>query len=110
MFSTDFTFRHQENLVDSQKCQAGFRPLCNKILLWTAPYLNAIHMSSIGDDRENQDQLIKMKFLKGTFITSLHVHGKSSSILSASNSVFSMTGKQFEGTKQHRLLLQLSII
>ena len=31
MFSTDFIFR-QENLVDNQKCQAGFRPLCNKIL------------------------------------------------------------------------------
>ena len=33
MFSTDFTFRQQENLVDNQKCQAGFRPLCNKIPL-----------------------------------------------------------------------------
>ena len=33
MFSTDFIFRQQENLVDNQKCQAGFRPLCNKILL-----------------------------------------------------------------------------
>ena len=32
MFSTDFNFRQQENLVDNQKCQAGFRPLCNKIL------------------------------------------------------------------------------
>ena len=32
MFSTDFLFRHQENLADNQKCQAGFRPLCNKIL------------------------------------------------------------------------------
>ena len=31
MFSTDFIFRQQENLVDNQKCQAGFRPLCNKI-------------------------------------------------------------------------------
>ena len=34
MFSTDFIFRQQENIVDNQKCQAGFRPLCNKILLW----------------------------------------------------------------------------
>ena len=67
-------------------------------------------MSSIGDDRENQDQLIKMKFLKGTFITSLHVHGKSSSSLSTSNSVFLMTGKQFEETKLHRFLLKLSMI
>ena len=33
MFSTDFIFRQQENLVDNQNCQAGFRPLCNKILL-----------------------------------------------------------------------------
>ena len=31
MFSTDFIFRQQENLVDNQKCQAGFRPLFNKI-------------------------------------------------------------------------------
>ena len=33
MFSTNFIFRQQENLVDNQKCQAGFRPLCNKIPL-----------------------------------------------------------------------------
>ena len=33
MFSTDFIFRQQENLVDNQKCQAGFRLLCNKVLL-----------------------------------------------------------------------------
>ena len=32
MFSTDFIFRQQENLVDNQKCLAGFRPLCNKTL------------------------------------------------------------------------------
>ena len=31
MFSTDFIFRKQENLVDNQKCQAGFRPLCNRM-------------------------------------------------------------------------------
>ena len=35
MFSTDFIFRQQENLVDNQKCQAGFRLLCNKILFCT---------------------------------------------------------------------------
>ena len=35
MFSTDFIFRQQENLVDNQKCQAGFRPLFNKILFQT---------------------------------------------------------------------------
>ena len=34
MVSTDFISRQQENLVDNQKCQAGFRPLCNKILLF----------------------------------------------------------------------------
>ena len=34
MFSTDFIFRQQENNVDKQKCQAGFRPLYNKILLF----------------------------------------------------------------------------
>ena len=34
MISTDFIFRQQENLVDNQKCQAGFRPLCNKIPLY----------------------------------------------------------------------------
>ena len=35
MFSTDFIFRQQENFVDNQKCWAGFRPLCNKILFFT---------------------------------------------------------------------------
>ena len=35
MFSTDFIFRQQENLVDNQKSQAGFRPLRNKILFFT---------------------------------------------------------------------------
>ena len=34
MFSTDFIFRQQENLFDNKKYQAGFRPLCNKILLF----------------------------------------------------------------------------
>ena len=37
MFSTDFIFRQQENLVDNQTCQTGFRPLCNKILLFLPP-------------------------------------------------------------------------
>ena len=31
MFPIDFIFKQQENLVDNQKCQAGFRPLCKKI-------------------------------------------------------------------------------
>ena len=42
MFSTDFIFK-QENFVDNQKCQAGFRPLCNKIL---APTLYQIGKGS----------------------------------------------------------------
>ena len=32
MFSTDFIFRQQQNLVDNQKSQAEIRPLRNKIL------------------------------------------------------------------------------
>ena len=32
MFSTDFIFRQQENLVDNQKCHAGFRLLCKLVL------------------------------------------------------------------------------
>ena len=36
MFSTDFIFRQQENLVDNQKSQAGYRPLRNKILFYKA--------------------------------------------------------------------------
>ena len=34
LFSTDFIFRQQENLVDNEKCHAGFRLLCNKILMY----------------------------------------------------------------------------
>ena len=34
MFSTDFIFRQQENFVDNKKCQARFKKLCNKILLY----------------------------------------------------------------------------
>ena len=37
MFSTDFIFRQQENLVDNQKSQAGYRPLRNKILIFYLP-------------------------------------------------------------------------
>ena len=40
MFSTDFIFRQQENLVDNQKSQAGYRPLRNKILLQTGNFKN----------------------------------------------------------------------
>ena len=34
--------RQQENLVDNQKCQAGFRPLCNKIpFVLVFPWISA---------------------------------------------------------------------
>ena len=33
LMSTDFIFIQQEIFVNNQNCQAGFRPLCNKILL-----------------------------------------------------------------------------
>ena len=42
MFSTDFIFRQQENFVDNQKCQAEFRPLCNKILFIGSIYQDEI--------------------------------------------------------------------
>ena len=42
MFSTDFIFRQQENLVDNQKCWAGFRLLCNKILFLRSAYYEAM--------------------------------------------------------------------
>ena len=41
MFSTDFIFRQQENLVDNQKGQAGFRPLRIKI-----PFMHCISIKS----------------------------------------------------------------
>ena len=54
MFSTDFIFRQQENLVDNQKCQAGFRPLCNKILL----------LSCKGDMIASQENNCYIKFVQ----------------------------------------------
>ena len=52
MFSTDFIFRQQETLVDNQKCQARFRPLCNKILLPAlttfAIFITQLKTSSLG--------------------------------------------------------------
>ena len=51
MFSTDFIFRQQENLVDNQKCQAGFRPLCNKIL-YTYTYLSRAVSNLYGTETE----------------------------------------------------------
>ena len=47
MFSTDFIFRQQENLVDNQKCQAGFRPLCNKILFQSCSLLTQMCFKSL---------------------------------------------------------------
>ena len=46
MFSTDFIFRQQENLVNNQKCWAGFRPLCNKILFPYFLLCNSSHNSA----------------------------------------------------------------
>ena len=34
---TMYLFRQKENLVDNQKCQVGFRSLCNKILIPCGP-------------------------------------------------------------------------
>ena len=53
MFSTDFIFRQQENLVDNQKCWAGFRPLCNKILFSIWPW---VMFSSQAKQRGWKDQ------------------------------------------------------
>ena len=47
MFSTDFIFRQQENLVDNKKCQAEFRPLCNKILFSSKPERLLINLKSL---------------------------------------------------------------
>ena len=44
MFSTHFIFRQQEHLVENQKCQAGFRPLCNKILLFILKIVTEINL------------------------------------------------------------------
>ena len=58
MFSTDFIFRQQENLVDNQKCQAGFRPLCNKILL-SMKYLKEYKLS-----KRNMNMKLQLCFSK----------------------------------------------
>ena len=61
MFSTDFTFRQQENLVDNQKCFAGFRPLFNKILV---VYLQKrIYQTFISSDF-NINFVVNCKFLR----------------------------------------------
>ena len=57
MFSTDFIFRQQENLVDNQKCQAGFRPLCNKILLLNETIVDFQDPSSYFDQEFYRKQL-----------------------------------------------------
>ena len=70
MFSTDFIFRQQENLVDNQKCQAGFRPLCNKILLWSlnpgdricrGAGMNSYHASLLEDIYSNNEIRVHSK-------------------------------------------------
>ena len=58
MFSTDFIFRQQENLVDNQKCQAGFRPLCNNsILLHFVAFFHVASLFFIGVDNEKALEL-----------------------------------------------------
>ena len=47
MFSTDFIFRQQKNLVHNQKCQTGFMPLCNKKLIMaldTTPFTPGVRI------------------------------------------------------------------
>ena len=59
MFSTDFIFRQPENLVDNQKCQAGFRPLSNKRLfnyLWSKIFdYNKIILNGFKQFERNQN-------------------------------------------------------
>ena len=43
MLSIDFIIRQQVNLVDNQKCPAGFRPLCNKILFLCQKLLESFY-------------------------------------------------------------------
>ena len=54
MFSTDFIFNQQENLDGNQKCQAGFRPLCNKILLEVTSIKLHLYTGK-GNDYHNND-------------------------------------------------------
>ena len=74
MFSTDFIFRQQENLVDNQKCQAGFRPLCNKIpFLYFLICLDHVRSKTIQIARKQAKMenlyvgTIKDKFLRTDF-------------------------------------------
>ena len=53
MFSTDFIFRQQEYLVDNQKCWAGFRPLCNKILLYISEKKRHTNVRNKWNKKEN---------------------------------------------------------
>ena len=61
MFSTDFIFRQQENLVDNQKCQAGFRPLCNKILFLPLPWLSQLSCLKLAETA-NRAEAGKLQF------------------------------------------------
>ena len=61
MFSTDFIFRQQENLADNQICQAGFRPLCNKILIATITIKYSVGaFAELMRVLENQNHLQKL--------------------------------------------------
>ena len=62
MFSTDFIFRQQENLVDNQKCQAGCRPLCNKILLPLQDLVKSHLMNAVRSEVEElKEKIIKLE-------------------------------------------------
>ena len=71
MFSTDFIFRQQENLVDNQKCQAGFRPLCNKILFIHSGFTTAALVNGSEKNLPNSTSVHFLKAFKCQFIGSL---------------------------------------
>ena len=62
MFSTDFIFRQQESLVDNQKYQARFRPLCKKILFLPPPCDNVIHGCRKCEDKHFDIKNDKIQF------------------------------------------------
>ena len=67
MFSTDFIFRQQESLVDNQKCQAEFRPLCNKIPLLHKQATRTKHF----DGQLSINDKVKQTYIQGITIINL---------------------------------------
>ena len=67
MFSTDFIFRQQENLVDNQKCQAGFRPLCNKVPFLRVQIKRLIILCALVFSLKAKDNFIKRDLSEGSF-------------------------------------------